>query len=412
MSQLKNEDEIKVINPLKGKSTNGWHFEQQVYDAEGVARAVKSGGGSGNIPKVIEPIIVAMRGREPQVLTPKRTEFGKAVRKQYENKEIKMSRHTMQQLEPRKDGVTNTLTSVQKDNLVAEPLHIPEATAQGYAEAYEGDSINLAVPNSKTRRGRVGKQMANTLDCGCQQGVVEKEKDILYGEKRVFKTINETNTREVLCLLRSKVGEEKIQWAIGRFFSILKEEVLRQGVCKESTSQSGNEQTNLQPSSQLIEEDYLSNRAEGDEVRDLRNDNEHRCASQGFQLSEQFTREFNDIMSQLSYEDSQTKECMLYLWRACKGTQSLQQTLATMEKVWQSIVPQTPKYRIRKLTTRECFRLMGVDDKDIDTLLGAGISNSQLYKMAGNSIVVDVLYHLFRKMLVETDNENDQLCLF
>ena len=354
----------------------------------------------------------------------------------------------MQQLVPRKDGVTNTLTSVQKDNLVAEPMcsvhpishkqeiekgagvkpivpalratdykaphcvYIPEATAQGYAEAYEGDSVNLAVPNSKTRRGRVDKQMANTLDCGCQQGVVEKEKDISYGEKRVFKTINETNTREVLCLLRSKVGEEKIQWAIGRFFSILKEEVLRQGVCKESTSQSGNEQTNLQPSSQLIEEDYLSNRAEGDEVRDLRNDNEHRCASQGFQLSEQFTREFNDIMSQLSYEDSQTKECMLYLWRACKGTQSLQQTLATMEKVWQSIVPQTPKYRIRKLTTRECFRLMGVDDKDIDTIQGAGISNSQMYKMAGNSIVVDTLYHLFRKMFCETENENDQLTLF
>jgi site-specific DNA-cytosine methylase len=386
-------------------------YNQQIQ--EGVSCTIRTNINTANHHFVVEePIIVAMRDREPQVLTPKRTEFGKAVRKQYENKELKMSRHTMQQLEPRKDGVTNTLTSVQKDNLVAEPLHIPEATAQGYAEAYEGDAVNLAVPNSKTRRGQVGKQMANTLDCGCQQGVVEKYNDISYGEKRVFKTINETNTREVLCLLRSKVGEEKIQWAIGRFFSILKEEVLRQGVCKESTSQSGNEQTNLQPSSQLVKEDYLSNRAEGDEVRDLRNDNEHRCASQGFQLSEQFTREFNDIMSQLSYEDSQTKECMLYLWRACEGTQSLQQTLATMEKVWQSIVPQTPKYRIRKLTTRECFRLMGVDDKDIDKIQASGISNSQQYKCAGNSIVVDVLYHLFRKMFCETENEQQQMTLF
>lgn len=42
-----------VINPLKGKSPYGWHFEQQVYDAEGITRAVKAGGGSGNIPKVI-----------------------------------------------------------------------------------------------------------------------------------------------------------------------------------------------------------------------------------------------------------------------------------------------------------------------------------------------------------------------
>jgi site-specific DNA-cytosine methylase len=358
---------------------------------------------------VEEPIIVAMRGREPQVLTPKRTEFGKAVRKQYENKELKMSRHDMTTMEPRTDGISNTLTSVHKDNYLA----IPEATAKGFAEAYEGESVNLAVPNSQTRRGRVGKQMANTLDTGCQQGVVEKYNDISYGEKRVFKTINETNTREVLCLLRSKVGEKKIQWAIGRFFSILKEEVLRQGVCKESTSQSGNKQTDLHPSSQLIEEDYLSNRAEGDEVRDLRNDNEHRCASQGFQLSEQFTREFNDIMSQLSYEDSQTKECMLYLWRACEGTQSMQQTLAALEEVWQSSTPtleyiQPQKYRIRKLTCRECFRLMGVDDKDIDTIQAAGISNSQQYKMAGNSIVVDTLYHLMRKLFVETDCEEKQ----
>ena len=60
------------------------------------------------------------------------------------------------------------------------------------------------------------------------------------------------------------------------------------------------------------------------------------------------------------------------------------------------------RYRIRKLTTRECFRLMGVDDADIDKIQGAGISNSQQYKMAGNSIVVDTLYHLFRKMFVDT----------
>lgn len=55
------------------------------------------------------------------------------------------------------------------------------------------------------------------------------------------------------------------------------------------------------------------------------------------------------------------------------------------------------KYRIRKLTPRECFRLMGVDDTDIDAVQQAGISNSQQYKLAGNSIVVDVLYHIFRK---------------
>lgn len=43
-----------VINPLKGKTKYGWHFEQNVYSLDSIARAVKAGEGSGNIPKIIE----------------------------------------------------------------------------------------------------------------------------------------------------------------------------------------------------------------------------------------------------------------------------------------------------------------------------------------------------------------------
>ena len=76
---------------------------------------------------------------------------------------------------------------------------------------------------------------------------------------------------------------------------------------------------------------------------------------------------------------------------------------------------QGKKFRIRKLTPRECFRLMGVDDKDIDKVQAGGLSNSSLYKLAGNSIVVDVLFHLFRKLLIEPEpdfQEGHQLSLF
>lgn len=52
--------------------------------------------------------------------------------------------------------------------------------------------------------------------------------------------------------------------------------------------------------------------------------------------------------------------------------------------------------RIRKLTPRECFRLMGFADDDFDKI--KGISNSQLYKMAGNSIVVNVLTEIFKEL--------------
>ena len=58
-------------------------------------------------------------------------------------------------------------------------------------------------------------------------------------------------------------------------------------------------------------------------------------------------------------------------------------------------------YRIRKLTPRECFRLMGMSDDDIDKIQNAGISNTQQYKIAGNSIVVNVLEVIFEKLFME-----------
>ena len=54
--------------------------------------------------------------------------------------------------------------------------------------------------------------------------------------------------------------------------------------------------------------------------------------------------------------------------------------------------------RIRKLTPRECWRLMGFDDEDFEKASQVN-SDSQLYKQAGNSIVVDVLEAIFKEML-------------
>lgn len=68
--------------------------------------------------------------------------------------------------------------------------------------------------------------------------------------------------------------------------------------------------------------------------------------------------------------------------------------------------------RIRKLTEREVFRLMGVADTDIDKIQSAGISKTQQYKMAGNSIVVDVLFHIFRKLFVDREPKIRQMTIF
>lgn len=171
---------------------------------------------------------------EPQVMTSKRTEYGKQIRKQYEAGEIEEQRKNIQQLEPRNDGVSNTLTSVQKDNYVL----IPEATKDGYIPMEFGGVCDLSYPNSDTRRGRVqeGGTVAPTLTCGVENSL----RRIEYG------------------------------------------------------------------------------------------------------------------------------------------------------------------YRIRKLTERECFRLMDMPEEYIDRIQAAGISRSQQYKMAGNSIVVACMYHIWRKLFIDT----------
>ena len=58
---------------------------------------------------------------------------------------------------------------------------------------------------------------------------------------------------------------------------------------------------------------------------------------------------------------------------------------------------------IRKLTPRECFRLMGVNEENIDKIQSAGISNSQQYKLAGNSIVVDVMEAIFINLFMGSE---------
>ena len=78
-----------------------------------------------------------------------------------------------------------------------------------------------------------------------------------------------------------------------------------------------------------------------------------------------------------------------------KGTSN---TITTVQK--DNYVVETT-YRIRKLTPRECFRLMGMRDDDIDKIQATGISNTQQYKIAGNSIVVNVLETIFKNLFME-----------
>lgn len=121
------------VNP-SGNGMNGC-----VYDSEGLAPTLTTNKGEGT------KILVKA------VLTPDRKE------KRQNGRRIK------------EDGEPMFTLTAQDRHGVA----IKEATKQGYAIAEPGDSINLEQPNSQTRRGRVGKGIANTLTCSCNQGTLD-----------------------------------------------------------------------------------------------------------------------------------------------------------------------------------------------------------------------------------------------
>lgn len=168
--------EVKVIGQMDNTIDHTFESANRVYDVGGVSPTINTCGGGGLQPKILEDkTIVAMRGRNPD--NPSDRMVGSP---------------TEQRLEPNSQGICNTLTSVQKDNLVMERLYdmynhklredelsgtvtangntstshcgtflviekvkIKQATKDGYIECKVGGVADLSFPSSTTRRGRV-----------------------------------------------------------------------------------------------------------------------------------------------------------------------------------------------------------------------------------------------------------------
>lgn len=88
------------------------------------------------------------------------------------------------------------------------------------------------------------------------------------------------------------------------------------------------------------------------------------------------------------------------------NTQGTSNCLTSVRK--DNLLLEKPQYRIRKLTPRECGRLMGVSDEDIDKMAAVN-SNTQLYKQFGNSIVVDVMCAMFKNLNIKQGDNNETL---
>ena len=116
------------------------------------------------------------------------------------------------------------------------------------------------------------------------------------------------------------------------------------------------------------------------------------------------------------YGDSGAKFSARQLWVGTGGVMSAITTVYDKDNIIAEIMEkelQNKRYRIRKLTPRECFRLMDLNETDIDKIQASGVSESQQYRMAGNSIVVSVMAFCFKNLFSkEQPEEVGQLSLF
>lgn len=244
---------------------------------------------------------------------------------------------TEQRLEVNQTGCSNTITTVEKDNYLLEPLHIKEATQKGFTDAYEGDSVSLDQPNSTARRGRVGNQISNTLTCSCNTGVVQLG--------NIVNTGNWDNPQA------------------GRVYST------------DDINPTLNTMQGGQREPKILDDTY-ANRA-------IREYNEFsptiRAEREGLKVAEGVSVNINSRKAEFNgfKEVSPALRATDY---KCPHTYS-------------------NGYRIRKLTPLECWRLMDFTDEEFYAAQLSGVSNSQLYKCAGNSIVVAVLQAIFKELL-------------
>lgn len=132
-----NSVSLNLFGCLNGRNSQ----QDRVYSGDGLAPTISTKPGENTEPKIAIP-----------VLTPDRAEKRQNGRRFKEDGEPMF-----------------TLTGQDRHGIAIE---VKEATKQGYAECRVGiDSVNFSVPNSKTRRGRVGQEIANTLDTSCNQGI-------------------------------------------------------------------------------------------------------------------------------------------------------------------------------------------------------------------------------------------------
>lgn len=170
------EDSIQIIG-----HRDGYRRNTQVFAQDGITEALSTCQGGGREHHVALPCFIDLCHEGSKM-----TEQARCLKARYykgasnhagQDSGIAIPVLTPDRAEKRQNGrrfkedgePMFTLTGQDRHGIAIE---VKEATKQGYAECRVGiDSVNFSMPNSKTRRGRVGQEIANTLDTSCNQGI-------------------------------------------------------------------------------------------------------------------------------------------------------------------------------------------------------------------------------------------------
>lgn len=304
---------------------------------------------------------------EPQVLKRERTEFGKTVRKQYESGETDLKRDDVLQYVPRNDGISNTITTVTKDNYVVEgtvdvekdidnPLKgISGQSWQFEQNVYSEDSKCIRTIKAGEGSGNIPKIIENNYD-DTKINVVGNYKPSGHSSGRIL------NANGIAPTVMENHG------SITAIVENISDKNKKEQLC-----------------------DYMINN-DMVEPYDVINHGytEHRFSS--IQQNKDIVMSKNMAPTITTRPD----ELGVAVHNNSEKIES-QDAKTTQQPNTQNDMTHSYSLRIRKLTPKECWRLMGFDDEDFDKAAKV-CSNAQLYKQAGNSIVVNVLEAILNSM--------------
>lgn len=257
---------------------------------------------------------------------------------------------------------------------------VKNATIKGYAEAEEGDGIDLSYPNSKTRRGRVQKDTSQTIVTDDSKGVVigasggrnpENPSDRTAGAPtRQRLEINKQGTSNTITTVQK---DNYVVETLGTL-AAHNSKNFGSGYMKDLSKTL---KANKHDISVVEQVKWLAETARpNDEIGVT-------LKANGDIRPHQMDKKKSGIQElNINHENNSSHTV----------------TSAHMPKVYGT----TTNLRIRKLTPKECWRLMGCSDEDFEKAQEVN-SNTQLYKQAGNAIVVDVLEKMFEKLIYTSD---------